>query len=165
MRYYIWYLSSCRLLELQTPSNGSPWWRWLPNLAGKSRTSRGLWLGHDRSSSSLRLHQRTCQWSGPDSRRNSDRWCPATPEGCWQKCASDSDEHKSERTQRKKCYKTKPGLEDGGNVEEVEREREGVTTIFPPGPWLWTVTPIHWSSLFSTCEFSLNQKSISIIDR
>lgn len=24
-----------------------------------------------------------------------------------------------------------------------------LTTIFPPGPWLSTVTPIHWSSLFS----------------
>lgn len=24
-----------------------------------------------------------------------------------------------------------------------------LTTTLPPGPWLWTVTPIHWSSLLS----------------
>lgn len=97
------YPSSCKLLVLQTQRSGSPWWRLLPNPAGRSQTSRGLWICPRRSSSYLHPHQRTRRWLGPDSGRNSGRWCPGTPGGCSQTSASGSDEHKSEMVEHSRA--------------------------------------------------------------
>lgn len=93
----VMYLSSCKLQVLQTPHNGNPWWKWPPNPADNTQTFHVLWLCPRRSSSHLRP-QRPCWWSGPDSGRNSARWCPGTPEGCPRTYASGSDEHKSDST-------------------------------------------------------------------
>lgn len=36
-----------------------------------------------------------------------------------------------------------------------------LTNIFPPGPWLCTVTPIHWFCLFSAARFSTHTIKMS----
>lgn len=40
-----------------------------------------------------------------------------------------------------------------------------LTTIFPPGPWLFTVTPIHWFSLLSVFTSSAHTQKSSNPDQ